>query len=368
MRASPLPFLDALNEWRSFSPGLARMNQALEELNLKDPRFRVITVGGTNGKGTVATSIASGMGGKVGLFTSPHLRDVRERISIDGRPVSDDLWIKAYQTILSSVTRSEFSYFEWLMLLCVVIFDHENVTLGVFEVGLGGRLDAVNSLDPDIAILTSVALDHQAILGSTLEAIALEKIEIARPEKPVILPTQVYELPGIADRITQIGAKPMVIPDAPGTRQNTMILRAFSELVGLERVIELHPPPGRRQIIRRDPLLIIDGAHNQAAWRYLAQWVSHKQLHLNVLCSVSHGRDPLVMTTELDKIAKMFHVWQAGFPGEVAWDQWPVERCRLIDEPKLDRLLEEPLLVCGSFYLLGAFLERFEGLLGDIDI
>ena len=152
----------------------------------------IITVGGTNGKGSVVTylsNILDRAGYKVGTYTSPHLVHFNERMRLNGTPADDARIIAAFDRVevARAATGESLTYFEFTTLAAVELFLAAAVDVLVLEVGLGGRLDAVNLYDADVAVLTGVALDHQDYLGETREAIALEKIGIARAEQPMIV-------------------------------------------------------------------------------------------------------------------------------------------------------------------------------------
>lgn len=170
----------------------------------------ILTVAGTNGKGSVATylsTILDRAGYKVGTYTSPHLVHFNERIRLNGVPVDDLRLVAAFERVESarSAAGESLTYFEFTTLAAVEIFLAADVDVLVLEVGLGGRLDAVNLYDPDVAVMTGVALDHQSYLGETREAIALEKIGIARAGRPIVIAEP--DLPLVARKqLAEIGA------------------------------------------------------------------------------------------------------------------------------------------------------------------
>ena len=152
----------------------------------------ILTVGGTNGKGSVVTylsNILDRAGYKVGTYTSPHLVHFNERIRLNGVPVDDDRLVAAFERVEAAraATGETLTYFEFTTLAAVEVFLAADVDVLVLEVGLGGRLDAVNLYDADVAVITGVAMDHQDYLGDTLEAIALEKIGSARSGQPIVI-------------------------------------------------------------------------------------------------------------------------------------------------------------------------------------
>ena len=156
------------------------------DINISAP---VITVGGTNGKGStcaILESIYKTAGYKVGCYTSPHFLAFNERIKIQGTEVSDELICKAFEKIESAREGVSLTYFEYGTLAAMIIFSEACTDIIILEVGLGGRLDAVNIFDSDCAIVTTVDLDHMDYLGHTREAIGFEKAGIYRPHKPAI--------------------------------------------------------------------------------------------------------------------------------------------------------------------------------------
>lgn len=168
--------------------GLERITQVKNAMNLT-PNCPVITVGGTNGKGSTCaflSQIYTEAGYTVGTLTSPHLLTFNERIAINCQPVSDETIIAAFERIEAARGNISLTYFEFNTLAAVDIFRLHDVDVMILEVGLGGRLDAVNIFDTDCAITTSVDLDHQAFLGDTIEQVAHEKAGIFRANKPAI--------------------------------------------------------------------------------------------------------------------------------------------------------------------------------------
>ena len=181
--------------------GLDRVREVAHRLALLPARYPAIIVGGTNGKGsTVAflTALCRAAGLRTGTYTSPHLQRYNERIAIDGEPVDDATLIRAFERIEAARGDIPLTFFEYGTLAAFLIFAESPVEAAVIEVGLGGRLDATNLIDADVAVLCSVGLDHQDWLGPTVEDIGREKAGIFREGRPVILgaremPTSVHE-------------------------------------------------------------------------------------------------------------------------------------------------------------------------------
>jgi dihydrofolate synthase / folylpolyglutamate synthase len=293
--------------------GLTRLNRVLARLHWLPPQVPVITIAGTNGKGSVAALTAAMLhaaGLRAGVFTSPHLRDYRERIRVDLAPVDSKSVTDAFERIEAARGEIGLTFFEYNTLAALLIFGAAKLDAWILEVGLGGRLDAVNSVDPDVAVVVSIGLDHQEYLGTTLESIGAEKAGIFRAQRPAILGRSVP--PNVAHIARQVGAKlkrldveygytrlepgwcycgpQWLLPDLPppGLPGEIQFENAATAIAILE---ELSPRlkvskesvaqglagvhlPGRFQIIRPAntnlPTWILDVAHNPAAAQVLA--------------------------------------------------------------------------------------------------
>jgi dihydrofolate synthase/folylpolyglutamate synthase len=175
---------------RSIDMGLERVGSVARTLGVAAPGFAVITVGGTNGKGSVVAHLAAllgARGARTGIFTSPHLLRYNERIHIDGREVADPELIGAFERIEAARGTTTLTFFEYNTLAALLIFADRQVDVAVLEVGLGGRLDATNLVDADVAVLASVGFDHRDWLGDTLEQIGAEKAGIFRSGRAAVL-------------------------------------------------------------------------------------------------------------------------------------------------------------------------------------
>lgn len=199
MNATPAILADtAARAWldslapRGIQLGLARVHAALARLGDPHRQLRAVTIAGTNGKGSTAAfvdAIARAAGLRTALYTSPHLVTVHERFRIGGQPISEaDFchWAGRVRDAIAGPDPIPLTQFEALTVMAFGFFAERAVDLAVLEIGLGGRLDAVNAADPLVAVLTSVARDHEAILGPTLADIAREKVAIARPDRPLV--------------------------------------------------------------------------------------------------------------------------------------------------------------------------------------
>jgi dihydrofolate synthase/folylpolyglutamate synthase len=169
---------------------LERVKEVYGRLCPRGVSFKVITIAGTNGKGSTAELLRSmycNGGYKVGKYTSPHIISFNERINIDGVDVSDLALLEAFERVEAAREGTSLTYFEYATLAAIDLFDRAELDLAVMEVGLGGRQDATNMLDADVAVVTSISIDHTAWLGHSLEKIGREKIGIARQDRPCVL-------------------------------------------------------------------------------------------------------------------------------------------------------------------------------------
>lgn len=189
--------------------GLDRVSAVASEMELLQPDATVITIGGTNGKGSSVSlfeSVFKSAGISCGSYTSPHVHQFNERIRINSKPVSDQQIMDAFAAIDQARGDTSLSYFEFSTLAALYLVQQAQVQVILLEVGLGGRLDATNIIDTDIALITNIALDHMHFLGDTVELIAAEKAAIARRNKPMICAANEVT-PVLADQAKKHGAQ-----------------------------------------------------------------------------------------------------------------------------------------------------------------
>jgi len=297
---------------KSIDMGLERVRTVANTLGIGRPARQVITVGGTNGKGSTVAfieSIGRAAGWRVGAYTSPHLLRYNERVRIDGDEAGDEPLMAAFAEVEQARGAVPLTYFEFGTLAALWLFQQAQLELVVLEVGLGGRLDAVNLVDPDVAVITTVDIDHVDWLGPDRESIGQEKAGIARAWKPLVLgeidsPSSVlrhaYAIGANALRLgsdffqetideqrwrwREVGAE-LELPNpplaAPVQRNN-----AAAAIAAL-RALDTPPPdtafaegiaaarlPGRLQILSRDDVdIVVDVGHNPQAARELAAWL-----------------------------------------------------------------------------------------------
>lgn len=203
---------------REIELGLTRVASVARHLELLPITCPVVTVAGTNGKGSVVAVLEAmllAQGRRPGVFTSPHLQRFNERIRLDGVEADDAAIVRALEAVDGARGDISLTYFEFATLAGLWLFREAAVDVLVLEVGLGGRLDAVNIIDPDIAVITRIALDHQAWLGETREAIAKEKAGILRPGRPAVL-ADPEPVDGLREAVVEIGCQPLWLGEAMG--------------------------------------------------------------------------------------------------------------------------------------------------------
>ena len=313
----PLPLSDWLLRIQQQHPqaiamGLERVRAVAEAMGLAPkPAPLVITVGGTNGKGSTVAfleAIARAAGLRVGAYTSPHLWHFNERIRIDGVDASDDALVAAFERIDAARGDTPITYFEYATLAAFDLFERTRLDLAILEVGLGGRLDATNLIDADVAVITTVDLDHMAYLGPDRESIGAEKAGILRAGKIAVLgekdpPSSVlrraYALGAVAirghsdyliDRFDSHWvwrepgfqlelpypalAAPMQVDNAAAA---VAALRACALPISddaFARGVAEARVPGRLQRIAEAPETVVDVAHNPQGARQLAAWLA----------------------------------------------------------------------------------------------
>jgi len=308
------------NEVKTAKLGLDRMRALSVALGNPEKSFRVVHIAGTNGKGSTAAMIASSLrawGVKTGLYTSPHLVEPTERISMGGEPVSPDEFAAAFdrvrraaeELLRDGAIEIHPTYFETVTAMAFVLFRDRGVEWAIVEVGLGGRLDATNIVLPELAVVTPVDFDHEAYLGRSLEAIAGEKAGILKPGVKAVFASQRPEVKRVLEeaarevRAPYTWAEDWQVDDlevqARGSRfimRNGRELRIECPLAGEHQVANavtaaaaldsLGAPdgavedgirtarwPGRLEYVGTRPDIILDGAHNPSGARAVAKYI-----------------------------------------------------------------------------------------------
>jgi dihydrofolate synthase / folylpolyglutamate synthase len=427
-----------LNDWleyqlqihpKSIDMGLERIFEVATRLQIKKPAPRVITVGGTNGKGSTVAfieAIARAAGWKVGAYTSPHILDYNERVRVLDIDASDDEFIAAFEAIEKArifkpsshhpkerdEIRDEIplTYFEFGTLAALLIFAKHDLDLVILEVGLGGRLDATNIIDPDVAIITTVDLDHQDYLGNDRESIGFEKAGIIRAWKPVVFGEKdppssalrrAYELGATAIRghsdylIDSLENSwrwrepgyeielPLPHLQAPAQLSNAgaaiAALRALSDEIDDKAIIEGIKNvriTARLQCIASSPDIVLDVAHNPQAAQQLADWLMAHPKPTQAVFSALADKDIEAVLNILKPHIQRWYI--AGIedagPRSLRMDALKLRMIQQIDSDAIreythvadalsaaqaDTPVSERILVFGSFHTVAAAIRAF---------
>lgn len=295
---------------RDIELGLERVHAVLEAMDLRQPSFTAITVAGTNGKGSTVAMIETCLreaGYRVGAYTSPHLIRYNERVRIDGRDATDEQLCAAFERIERKRGSVALTYFEFGTVAAFEMFRARDVEIAVLEVGMGGRLDAVNAIDADVAVVTSIGIDHTAWLGTDRESIGREKAGIFRAGRPAICgdPQPPASIAASAERVGarllqlnrdffaepadngwvwRFGTNVRTGLPFPALRGDYQLRNAACALTALAAISDRFPlsqaqlraglmhaiVPGRLQVLPGQPLRVFDVAHNPDAALALA--------------------------------------------------------------------------------------------------
>ncbi|MBI4421574.1 MAG: bifunctional folylpolyglutamate synthase/dihydrofolate synthase [Gemmatimonadetes bacterium] len=366
----------------------------LDRLGHPERHFPAIHIGGTNGQGSVCALVAAALRAsryRVGVYTSPHLVDVRERMMVDGKPIPRDAFAAWADRILPDVAESGGSFFEATTVIAFADFAARGVDIAVVEVGLGGRLDATNVLTPLAAAVTHIARDHTDYLGASLDGIAREKAGIAKPGRPLVIgETDPGLVAVLAEAATGAGAPVVTVPAAERyegplalvgahQRRNAATARAvLAVLPGQWRV----PPsaiqdgfanvtvPGRFDVRGK---WIFDVAHNpsgvEALLSTLADVSPRRPLH--ALVGILGDKDWQRMLERLSTVVD--RLWVTDPPSAPEARRWRIAEvkqalgARAEVVPDFDSALREvqlgaaTVLVTGSFHTVGDALARLPG-------
>jgi len=290
------------------------------QLNNPEKKFKTIHVAGTNGKGSTSHIIASVLqeaGYKVGLYTSPHLKDFRERIKINGQPIKKMEVINFVKKNKSFFENHQLSFFEMTVGLAFNCFAKHKVDVAVIEVGLGGRLDSTNIITPVVSVITNIGFDHTQFLGESLAEIAIEKAGIIKPTIPVVIGENQPDVISVFKKIAKKNKSPLYLAselqnnfktDLKGsyqkhnlktTIQTIQVLKKFNFSIskeqlknGLLKVVANTGLMGRWQILNESPKIICDTGHNKEGLQYVMQQLSEEIFQtLHIVFGVVNDKD-----------------------------------------------------------------------------
>ena len=397
-----LEFLYSLrNQGSKF--GIERMEAFCRALGNPQHSFPVIHVAGTNGKGSVCAmldSIYRAHGYRVGLFTSPHLLELGERIRVDGKNMhfsKIEAWVGQLLSTVADLEKEEAgmspTFFEFITVIAFLEFKKQKVDLAIFETGLGGRLDSTNVVIPELSIITTVGYDHCEILGDTLTEIASEKAGIIKPGKPVVVGWMEKEAEQVVDRVAREKEAPLYRMN--GTKQSdlprTNLKGSFQQknaalanqavqllnrrlptkgnlvLEALQRV----KLSGRWQKICSEPTIILDACHNGEGARVSTELWDQLPEDCQIwfaACGLDRAREVLSPLLKRSKRITLFELNQPrscslqDFKKLTETYQGLVTFAKENQVPQLCQQLDRQttLLVTGSIYLIGSFLSHFQ--------
>ncbi|WMN86547.1 bifunctional tetrahydrofolate synthase/dihydrofolate synthase [Vibrio parahaemolyticus] len=386
--------------------GLDRVQAVASKANLTKPAPTVITVAGTNGKGSTCAlmeAILLDAGYSVGVYSSPHLIRYNERVRINGVDVEDAKHCQAFDFVEKQRGDITLSLFEFGTLAALRIFQTEKVDVVLLEVGLGGRLDATNVVDHDVSVITSLAVDHVDWLGDDINVIGFEKAGIYRSGKPAIcgqpLPpaTVAAHADDIGAEFFQVGIQfdykltdkgwswtsgafdleDLPVPSLPLPNAATALMAlGASELqitdINLVNGLNNARLAGRMQVLQSEPEIVLDVAHNPHSAEYLVEKVKHQYAgkHIHVVIAMLHDKDIKATVEALAPIATQWYPASLTGPraataeelcqylpqGQVQF-QTPVEA---FESAKARAQQDDVILVVGSFHTVGEVLEHWQ--------
>ncbi|MCH1930739.1 bifunctional tetrahydrofolate synthase/dihydrofolate synthase [Shewanella sp. A25] len=334
----PVPAANAaLSQWLDYllsihpteiDMGLTRVSKVAKRLNLLDlGKTKIVTVGGTNGKGTTCAMLENILrlaGYSVGVYSSPHMLKFNERVRINGVDAPDEAFVAAFEQIEAARAETSLTFFEYATLAGLTLFKAADLDVVILEVGLGGRLDATNIIDADISVVTSVDLDHESYLGNTRELVGREKAGIFRAGKPAIvgepnLPHTVNDVAqGIGAHLYRVGTEfsylqtqdtwsfkgktfeftGLSLPTLPLPNAATVLAIVehgwphLSQAI-IDKGIRSARLTGRLERVNEQPLILLDVAHNPHAARFLVKQLSPivKDRKVYALCGMLKDKD-----------------------------------------------------------------------------
>lgn len=404
--------------------GLDRCSRVWECMGSPRPAPRVFVVAGTNGKGSTVANICAlldGLGYRYGSYTTPHISTYNERVQIGRQNVADEVFIDSFERVEAARGEVSLSYFEFGTLAAFDILHRANLDFAVMEIGLGGRLDAVNLLDADCAVITPIGLDHQDYLGNDLESIGREKAGIVRPNTPLVLgesdppdsiletarrcaaPVFRYGVEFKAQRnesgllFTQGSTQlQLPFPALPGRHQDGNTATAVAAVLqvlpdaaarqeSLYRGLESVHLPGRFQAVMKTPALWIDVGHNPLGAQVIADTLERRRAageckQVRCVLAMLEDKDARAVAEELDSVVSAWYTASlAGDRGQSGQQlarriepvvSAPVARVcdsvsDAINSALSDSDKEDGVLVFGSFFTASAAFEWLRGKVRD---
>jgi len=395
-------------------PGLERINKVLTCLGNPQEKIKSVLIAGTNGKGSVTSILSSILicnGYKTGLYTSPHLISITERIKINKTEISEHDFDNTLGTIFDAceVTDTVLSYFEIVTASAFLYFEQQKIDIGILEVGMGGRWDATNVVNPLVSIITNISFDHMEHLGNTLELIASEKAEIIKDKVPVVSGVTGSEKKVLTEKVkitdsniyfidedfnfvnnddntfnyngikhnfknlsTNLSGKHQIVNSSLAVATVELLESLYEYKIDFENIskpLKSVNYEGRIEIIRTDPLLILDAAHNTAAAVALVDAISDLRENKFVfLISMLSDKNHEEFVQKLSQIAKRVII--TSIPNERAAEtkmlfdvtKQYVDNVEIIEDYKeayeYVKKLNTHVCITGSIYLIGLIKEN----------
>ena len=372
----------------AYKPGLENVSQLLNSLGNPHLKTETIHVAGTNGKGSTCSFIASLLtekGEKVGLFTSPHIFDFKERIRINGATISEEEVVSFCHQLKEIELPFQPSFFEITFAMAMHHFARNNCTYAIIETGLGGRLDATNVITPLISIITNISLDHQNFLGNTIEAIATEKAGIIKNKVPVFVAEESSITKEIFVNVAHVNNTHVTfltpsqkVHQQLASYQQTNLKTALQAIA----IIDIHPNEheitsaitklyqntglfGRFQEINSSPRIIIDASHNEGGIKILLKELEqtpHEKLKFIVGSSGDKDLKKLISnlpsTSEINlcvfknERSTTYYELSKMASENSAIRKVYKEVNHALNEIVSDTLPDETIVICGSFFLI----------------
>lgn len=390
-------------------PGLERIKKACEELGNPQNDFPSILISGTNGKGSTSAYLESLLryhGFRTGMFTSPHLVEENERWQINRENIPDKILEEYIKGLKPIIQKHNLTYFEASTLLAFKYFSDQKVDIAVLEVGLGGRWDSTNIVEPELSVITNVSLDHTHLLGDSIQKIAFEKVGISRKNKPLIIGSPQEE---IREEAVKKGVKEIyqfkkdfnfkikgqkmdyhfdiydlknLNPSLIGKRQFNNLATALTGFIvfaekemiplsfsNIREAVSSTRWQGRMQILSKDPLIILDGAHNEDAIRKTYEEIKELFPEKEIITIYSGMKDK-----NIEEILKLISknskkVFVSKIPVSRSLTEEDLEPTGLnfeyipdieksISKAKSELIENQIILITGSLYLAGEVLKQ----------
>ena len=352
------------------------MQTVLAKLGTPQDRFKSLLVAGTNGKGSVCAMLASILkeaGLKVGLFSSPHLYKWNERIKINGKDISTPDLKKFTGKVEKAMGKLGLTPFEIITCVAFQYFAEKKVDMAVLEVGMGGRLDATNVVTPLVSVITNVDYDHTEYLGDTLEKIAFEKAGIIKRKIPLVTAEKKPEALKILRSTCAVNeARCWVLgKDAgmdarsrllgPHQRRNEAVAVKVAELFKIKRKaikqgLQKTKWSGRFQIVSRKPLIIVDGAHNEAGARALVETVKEQKIKrpLTFVVGMQNYKDKEAFLEVIRPFADHLILAKSSHPQAAELGSLSVSEAL-----KEAKRLKNPIVITGSLFVVADALKLY---------